>query len=152
MNSSQQSAGGQNGKALIVVGDQTETILVTTTPQTVTAPLDPNKRYNVFFSQAVKSDFLLYITQDSVSKVLDGTAIWATVTTQADVTALTGFLGATPAGTTGIKITATRDGSDDAAIVTALGGRVQIRAVPCAVAPDSGDVFTSSYAPSVAFA
>ncbi len=153
MNSSQVSAGGLNGKPLIVSGDQTEVMLFVGTPATVIAPLDATKRYNVFFEQAVQTDFLVYTTQDSLTKVLDGTAVFGSATTMANVAALTGFLGATPVGATGIKITATRDGSDDAGIVTSLGGaRVRVRCVPTPIAPDTADTFTSGHAPAVAFA
>ena len=153
MNSTSNSSSGQNGKAYVVVGDDTEVLTFVGSPETQFAPLDPAKRYNVFYDQASATDFLLYTTYDDLSKVIAGTAVYGSVVTQANVSPLAGFLGATPAGVTGIKITATRDGAaDNGPAVIALGGRVRIRATPAPAIPDAGDVFPGSYAPVVAFA
>ncbi len=153
MNSNKYSASGLAGKALIVTGDASDEAIFVATPETQIIPLDPNKRYNIFVTQAAATDYLTYVTQDVLNKVLDGTAAFGAVTTQANVAA-DGFLGATPVGATGIKITATKHAgaNDDAGIVTSLGGRVKVRAVPATSVPDSNDVFPGGYAPAVAFA
>lgn len=110
-----------------------------TTAETKIIALDPSKNYGLFCSGAGPSDVLVYATKDSKDAVSNGTAVYTAVKTYTAMAAAGGYIGELK-NCTAVKVTHTKSGSgtDDAAKVTALGGRFQVRAMEGATGADTG--------------
>lgn len=153
------SSSNPNGKALVITGDRADDQILFNYSTAGTAEvritaLDPKVQYGVYLSQASATDVVTAASHDSQTRVVAGNAIFNANVTQANVAA-DGFLGATPIGATGLKITTNRKSgaTDNAAIVTALGGyRAVIRLLPLSVPPATGLTFPSPQVLAVPFA
>jgi hypothetical protein len=91
---------------------------------------DPEKPKSVFISTAGQTDFSIRASRDSLDAHAKNVAVWAAAQVYS---ARDGnlFLGDLPAGITALEVTAVKTAAspaDDAAEVTAIGGRVEVRA------------------------
>lgn len=144
---------GQQGKSLVRVGEVEENVVKLPNGVATNIKLDPTKQYHVRVDFAGPTDFLTQFTFGQASRIDAGTATYSTVVTQANATA-GGLLGITPAGATGIKITASLHAAsvDVAATVLALGARCIASVSPIEGLVPASAVFPLTLAPIVPFA
>lgn len=98
----------------------------------------PRGDYSIFVSLAGASDLSFEFTNDTAENIKNGTAEWTGVTAKTAVAAGDYYYGDVR-DITAMRITHIKNGgaADNASIVTALGGRAQVRAVPVEAArPD----------------